>query len=127
MGLSPFGKAAALGDIGEHYPDTDPKWRGLDSSRLLAEVVELLARRGFRAVNCDVIVHAQEPKLGAFKAAIRSNLAGLLRLPVTEIGALQPRFVRRTTTAIGNVQHDQPARSVRSGELESPDGHGSGV
>ena len=77
--------AAALGDIGEHYPDTDPKWRGLDSTRLLAEVVELLSRRGFRAVNCDVIVHAQEPRLGAFKAAIRSNLAGLLRLPVTAV------------------------------------------
>ena len=77
--------AAALGDIGEHYPDTDPQWRGLDSTRLLAEVAELLSRQGFRAVNCDVIVHAQEPKLGAFKAAIRSNLAGLLRLPVTAV------------------------------------------
>ena len=77
--------AAALGDIGEHYPDTDPKWRGLDSTCLLTEVVELLSRRGFRAVNCDVIIHAQEPKLGPFKEAIRSNLAGLLRLPVTAV------------------------------------------
>ena len=72
--------AAGLGDIGEHYPDTDPQWRGLDSTRLLAEVVDRLALRGWLAVNCDVIVHAQEPKLGPHKPAIRANLARLLRL-----------------------------------------------
>ena len=72
--------AAGLGDIGEHYPDTDPKWRGLDSTRLLAEVVDRLSLRGWIVVNCDVIVHAQEPKLGPHKAAMRANLARLLRL-----------------------------------------------
>lgn len=72
--------AAALGDIGEHYPDTDPKWRDLDSARLLAEVVERVAASGYRPVNCDVIIHAQEPKLGAHKKTIRSNLARLLGL-----------------------------------------------
>jgi len=72
--------AAGLGDIGEHYPDTDPKWRGLDSTRLLAEVVDRLSRTGWIVVNCDVIVHAQEPKLGPHKAAMRANLARLLRL-----------------------------------------------
>ena len=72
--------AAALGDIGEHYPDTDPKWRDLDSARLLAEVVERVAAEGYRPVNCDVIVHAQEPKLGPHKKTIRSNLARLLGL-----------------------------------------------
>ncbi len=73
--------AAGQGDIGEHYPDTDPKWRGLDSTRLLAEVVERLARAGWIVVNCDLIVHAQEPKLGPHKPAMRANLARLLRLP----------------------------------------------
>ena len=72
--------AAGLGDIGEHYPDTDPKWRGLDSTRLLAEVVDQVRRAGWRPVNCDVIVHAQEPKLGPHKATIRANLARLLGL-----------------------------------------------
>jgi 2-C-methyl-D-erythritol 2,4-cyclodiphosphate synthase len=72
--------AAGLGDIGEHYPDTDPQWQGLDSTRLLAEVVQLIGRSGWRAVNCDVIIHAQEPKLSPHKPAIRANLAGLLRL-----------------------------------------------
>jgi 2-C-methyl-D-erythritol 2,4-cyclodiphosphate synthase len=72
--------AAGLGDIGEHYPDTDPEWRGLDSTRLLSEVVARLERAGWRAVNCDVIIHAQEPKLGVHKPVIRANLARLLRL-----------------------------------------------
>lgn len=70
--------AAGLGDIGEHYPDTDPEWRGLDSTRLLAEVVDRLGVEGWRPVNADVIVHAQAPKLGPHKATIRGNLARLL-------------------------------------------------
>src|SRR4029077_16229285 len=69
-----------LGDIGDHYPDTDPRWSGLDSTRLLAEVVERTEQAGWRAVNCDVVIHAQEPKLGAHKQAIRANLARFLRL-----------------------------------------------
>jgi 2-C-methyl-D-erythritol 2,4-cyclodiphosphate synthase len=73
--------AAGLGDIGEHYPDTDPKWQGLDSTRLLAEVVDQLGRGGWLAVNCDLIVHAQEPRLGPHKSTIRANIARLLRLP----------------------------------------------
>ena len=72
--------AAGLGDIGEHYPDTDPRWRGLDSTRLLAEVVDQLERAGWTPVNCDVIVHAQEPRMGQHKASMRANLARLLRL-----------------------------------------------
>ena len=70
--------AAALGDIGEHYPDTDPRWLGLDGGRLLAEVVDRVARAGWRPVNCDLIVHAQEPKLGPHKPALRANIARLL-------------------------------------------------
>jgi 2-C-methyl-D-erythritol 2,4-cyclodiphosphate synthase len=77
--------AAGLGDIGEHYPDTDPRWRGADSTTLLAEVVERIAAAGWRPVNCDVIIHAQEPKLGAHKPTIRANLARLLQLGETAV------------------------------------------
>lgn len=77
--------AAALGDIGEHYPDTDPQWHGLDSSRLLAEVVAQVGREGWRPVNCDLIVHAEEPRLGPHKAALRENLARLLHLPPSAV------------------------------------------
>jgi 2-C-methyl-D-erythritol 2,4-cyclodiphosphate synthase len=72
--------AAGLGDIGEHYPDTDPQWRDLDSTRLLAEVVERVARAGWQPVNCDIIIHAQQPKLSPYKPLIRANLARLLGL-----------------------------------------------
>jgi 2-C-methyl-D-erythritol 2,4-cyclodiphosphate synthase len=72
--------AAGLGDIGEHYPDTDPRWRGLDSTRLLSEVVGRIGQAGWHAANCDVIIHAQEPKLGPYKPSIRANLARLLGL-----------------------------------------------
>lgn len=70
--------AAGLGDIGEHYPDTDPQWKDLDSGRLLAEVVERVSRAGWRTINCDLVIHAQEPKLGPHKPSVRANLARLL-------------------------------------------------
>ena len=72
--------ASGLGDIGEHYPDTDPQWKDLDSARLLQEVVEQVGRAGWRTVNCDLVIHAQEPKLGSHKAALRENLARLLQV-----------------------------------------------
>jgi 2-C-methyl-D-erythritol 2,4-cyclodiphosphate synthase len=72
--------AAGLGDIGEHYPDADPQWLGVESTRLLTEVVARIEQTGWRAVNCDVIIHAQEPKLGAHKPLIRANLSRLLRV-----------------------------------------------
>jgi 2-C-methyl-D-erythritol 2,4-cyclodiphosphate synthase len=77
--------AAGLGDIGELYPDTDPQWRGLDSARLLTEVVDLLEREGWRTVNCDLVIHAQEPKLGPHKPAIRENLARLLHVDLNAV------------------------------------------
>jgi len=72
--------AAAMGDIGEHYPDTDPACKGLDSGRLLAEVVAMVAGAGWMPINCDVTIHAQAPKLLPHKPAIRANLARLLGL-----------------------------------------------
>jgi len=70
--------AAGLGDIGDTYPDTDPAWRGADSALFLRETLARLNRDSWRVVNVDVIVFAQEPKLGPVKGAIRDNLAQLL-------------------------------------------------
>jgi 2-C-methyl-D-erythritol 2,4-cyclodiphosphate synthase len=72
--------AAGLGDIGDAYPDTDPAYRDCDSSLFLRETLARLNRDGWRVVNVDVIVFAQEPKLGPVKAAIRARLAELLTL-----------------------------------------------
>jgi 2-C-methyl-D-erythritol 2,4-cyclodiphosphate synthase len=77
--------AAGMGDIGEHFPDTDPIWKDVESARLVAEVVAMLAAQGWRPVNCDLTVHAQAPKLAAFKAEMRSSLSRLLALELTDV------------------------------------------
>ena len=74
--------AAGLGDIGDVYPDTDPAYRGADSSRFVRETLARLSQNEWRIVNLDVIIFAQEPKLGPIKAEIRRNLAHLLGLDV---------------------------------------------
>ena len=74
--------AAALGDIGKHFPDTDERWRGADSRMLLRRVVELLAEAGFAPVNVDVTIIAQEPKMLPRIPAMRANVAADLGLPV---------------------------------------------
>jgi 2-C-methyl-D-erythritol 2,4-cyclodiphosphate synthase len=72
--------AAGLGDIGDAYPDTDPAYRGCDSALFLRETLGRLNREGWRVVNVDVTVFAQEPKLGPVKGTIRRRLAELLGL-----------------------------------------------
>lgn len=70
--------AAALGDIGDAYPDTDPKWKDADSRLFLTETLAKLNRMGWKPVNVDVTIFAQEPKLGGAKSAIKNSLAHLL-------------------------------------------------
>ena len=70
--------AVGLGDIGDLYPDTDPAIEGADSRRFLTETLARLNQLGWRVVNLDVTLFAQEPKLGPVKQTIRDNLAILL-------------------------------------------------
>lgn len=77
--------AAALGDIGDAYPDTDPRWHGADSRQFVTETLARLSADRWRPVNVDVIIFAQEPKLGPVKAAIRAMLAELLELPLDAV------------------------------------------
>jgi 2-C-methyl-D-erythritol 2,4-cyclodiphosphate synthase len=72
--------AAGLGDIGEHFPDTDERWRDADSLELLAAVIELLREQGLTVVNVDCTVMMERPKLAPHKQAIRANLARVLEL-----------------------------------------------
>ena len=67
--------AAALGDIGKHFPDTDPRYEGADSMKLLERVVELLEEKGFKVNNIDCTVIAQKPKLAPFIGQMKSNIA----------------------------------------------------
>jgi 2-C-methyl-D-erythritol 2,4-cyclodiphosphate synthase len=73
--------AAALGDIGEIFPDSDEAHRGRDSGEMLREVHERLLAARFKIVNLDCIVFAEQPKLGRFKNAIRLRISELLDLP----------------------------------------------
>jgi 2-C-methyl-D-erythritol 2,4-cyclodiphosphate synthase len=77
--------AAGLGDIGDAYPDTDPQFKDRDSSFFLHETLIRLNQKGFRVVNVDVIVFAQEPKLGPLKGQMRKKLAELLTLDVDAV------------------------------------------
>ena len=77
--------AAGLGDIGDAYPDTDPAYRGADSSLFLRETLARLHQKGWRLVNLDVIIFAEEPKLGPAKAEIRQHLAHLLGLGIDAV------------------------------------------
>ena len=70
--------AAGLGDIGDAYPDTDPAYRDRDSAFFLTDTLGRLNRAGWRVVNVDVTLFAQEPKLGPIKGQIRARLAELL-------------------------------------------------
>ncbi len=72
--------ALGLGDIGDHFPDTDPQWKDANSQVFLADTLRKLNLAGGRLVNLDVTLFAQEPKLGPIKQAIRASLATLLNL-----------------------------------------------
>ena len=72
--------AAGLGDVGRHFPDTDPQYKGISSRILLRKVADLIAGRGFRVSNLDSTVIAQAPKLAPFIEQMRSNIASDLGL-----------------------------------------------
>lgn len=84
--------AAALGDIGLHFPDTDERWRGADSQQLLAEVGRLVAAAGYRISNVDATVAMQRPKLRPHIDAMRANIARVLGLDLAQVS------VKATTT-----------------------------
>jgi 2-C-methyl-D-erythritol 2,4-cyclodiphosphate synthase len=75
--------AAGLGDLGRHFPDTDPAWASADSIAILAEATAMAAAAGFRPVNADCTVVAETPKLAPHTAAMVERLAGALGAPVS--------------------------------------------
>lgn len=77
--------AAALGDIGQHFPDTDPRYKGISSIALLQEVGGLLDRKGFVIENIDATVIAQRPKLAPYRPQMAENIANALHLPVERV------------------------------------------
>ncbi len=76
----------ALGDIGKLYPDTDPKWRNLDSAVILRDCLGRVAAAGWQIVNLVVVVTLDQPKLGALRDALAANLATLLEVDPVNVG-----------------------------------------
>jgi len=77
--------AAAAGDIGAHFPDTDPAWRGASSLDLLARAAAIVAGRGFAAANVDVVVVAERPRIGPYVEGMRRNLARAIGVGVEAV------------------------------------------
>ena len=84
--------ALALGDIGEHFPDSDERYKRISSLVLLSEVNEKIKSSGYRVENVDSIVVAQKPKLSPYKFQMRKNIAEVLEIPVDRVS------VKATTT-----------------------------
>ena len=84
--------ALALGDIGHHFPDTSPEWKGVDSKLLLQKVCALVAEQGYGISNVDITIALQAPKIGRFVPQMRETLAGVMGISVDRVS------VKATTT-----------------------------
>ena len=84
--------ALALGDIGQHFPDTDSKYQGVDSLSLLSHVQLLASEKGFVCTNLDTIIMAQKPKMSPYLLEMRTKLAGVLKLKLDQVS------IKATTT-----------------------------
>jgi 2-C-methyl-D-erythritol 2,4-cyclodiphosphate synthase len=88
--------AAGLGDIGDHFSDSDPRWKGADSARFVASVLALLRARRLAVANVDLTVLAQAPKIAPYREAMRRQIAQLL-----EVGAERVNIKATTTEGLG--------------------------
>ncbi len=77
--------ALALGDIGQHFPDTDMKYENIDSTILLTRVKELIAERGYRVINLDSIIVLQKPKVKPYIEAMRKRVAEVLEIDIDQV------------------------------------------
>jgi 2-C-methyl-D-erythritol 2,4-cyclodiphosphate synthase len=106
--------AAALGDIGMHFPDTDPQWKGAASSRFLEHAVALLSQSGFTVVNVDTTVILEKPKLKNYRDAIRESLARSLVLPLDRVPV---KF--KTAESVGPVGQGMSAEAQAIATIKS--------
>lgn len=113
--------AAALGDIGELFPDTDPANRGRDSADMLAAACKQVRDAGYEIVNLDCIVHAQRPKLSPHKSAIRQRIAAILGLAVDQVS-----LKAKTGEQVGPVGREE-AIEAQCIALIEPRGAGRGA
>ena len=98
--------AAALGDIGMHFPDTDPQWKGADSLQFLRHAVKLVRERGYAIANVDSTVILERPKLKDYRLPIRESLAAALGLKLDDVSV---KF--KTSEKVGPVGEGRSAEA----------------
>ena len=98
--------AAALGDIGMHFPDTDPRWKGADSAQFLAHAASLARERGYEIANVDSTVVLERPKLKDYRLPIRESLARILGLDMDRVSV---KF--KTAERVGPVGEGRSAEA----------------
>ena len=111
--------ALALGDIREHFPDTDPKYQGIASSQLLKAVKEFVDKSGYKINNLDVIIIAQEPTLTPFKKQMKEKICALL-----DIGQDALSIKAKTNEGLGAVGHLEAIACFATASLIREDEHG---
>ncbi len=96
--------ALSLGDLGKHFPDTDPKYKGADSLQLCAHVYELMVQKGYKIGNVDATVLMEKPKLAPYIEKMRDNIAKVLQCSIEQISIKATRGEK-----MGFVGHEEGA------------------
>ena len=96
--------AAGLGDIGQHFPDSDPAWRGASGAVFLSHILELLREKGYRPASVDAVVILERPKLAPHRQAMRQALAAALGIPQDCVN-----IKAKTAEGLGDIGHSEAA------------------
>ena len=106
--------AAGMGDIGHHFPDTDPKWKDANSIEMLKKSVEVIKNAGYKTVNVDAVVHLENPKLGRLKQEMAGILADALQIPRHMVNVKA-----KTGETIGDVGRGEAVEAVAIAQIET--------
>lgn len=106
--------ALALGDIGMHFPDTDPRWKGAASAQFLQHALQMAAQRGYRVANVDATVILEKPKLKDYRQQIREAVAATMALSIDEVSV---KF--KTAEKVGPVGEGRSAEAQAMVLLQS--------
>ena len=110
--------ALALGDIGTLYPDTDPRYEGLDSMLILGHVVGLVKEQGYRVNNVDITIYCEQPKMGPYKRKIAENLAKALSIPETCVSVKAKTNERLDAVGAGEALRVSAIALLEKGETK---------
>ena len=115
--------AAALGDIGQHFADTDPRWKNAGSLQFLVQARELLRKKGYQLVHVDATVILERPKLKDYRFDIREKLAATLELDLDQVSVKFKTAEKLGPVGEGKAAEAQAVVTIRKIEKEQEGGH----